>query len=623
MINKITSFISELRLQYSCFKLQINIIFAFLHDLNLHLRNFVRPAFFSILSSVFEGLTFALLMPLMQGLFQGNFTSFRSALQKRISFVPWNTFFPDNFRFFIFLLSIVAVAVVLKNTFSYLAFVGTSLNVRKFCNALRKRIYERYLSFGKLFFDKTNPGALQQVLIGQTSLIAGELTQFQSIFTTIFNGIIYLIIMFYISIKLTLGIFLLFPLLYFSLKALIHHIRHGSQEYAKYYTNLGRKISNALQCVPLIKACSSEQKEKEWFDYSSDRVQEYEYAIDAKRSLITPLQETIMLLSILLVLAIVSSFIFSGKTSFKATNIIIFFLVLRRAMNAFGAFNQIQTSLSAISGSIGQVRSVLDDHGKYFIKDGSKLFTGHQQNIVFENVSFQYPSDEKRKIVLENIDLTVGKGEMLAVVGGSGSGKSTLISLLMRFYDPTSGRILLDGTDIREYTLESLHEHMALVSQETYLFNAPLRVNLAYGLKVQPSTDEMMHALQQARLENFIKTLPQGLETEIGDRGVNLSGGERQRLAIARALLRKSEILILDEATSALDSTTESMIQSSLQELIIGRTSIVVAHRLSTIRHANLIIVLEQGKIVEQGNVDQLLQQKGKFFEYWEKQRFF
>jgi ABC-type multidrug transport system fused ATPase/permease subunit len=164
---------------------------------------------------------------------------------------------------------------------------------------------------------------------------------------------------------------------------------------------------------------------------------------------------------------------------------------------------------------------------------------------------------------------------------------------------------------------------MALVSQETYLFNAPLTVNLIYGLNIPPSVDELWQALRQARLADFIHSLPLGLETEIGDRGVNLSGGERQRLAIARALLRKAEILILDEATSALDSNTESLIQSSLQELIAGKSSVVIAHRLSTIRHANQIIVLDQGRVVEQGNVDQLLQQKGKFYEYWEKQKFF
>jgi len=603
--------------------LRLRLFISFVHGLDLHFRHYILPVFYSLISSVFEGLTFWLLMSVVEGLFdQHNFKSFWDNLDQKIPFKSWHIIFPGNLRVFLFLLGLIALSVVFKNIFVYLSMTRTAFNVRKFSNVLRKKIYQRYLSFGKLFFDKRNPGYLQQVLIGNTSQMANELTQFSSMLGMIFNVAVYLVIMFHIKPELTLCILLFFPVLHFAVQAIIKRIRLSSEDYAQYYADLGKKISNALQCIPLIKTYSSEEKEKEWFDYSSDRVQKYEYAVDQKRSIITPLQDTIMLFGILLILALLASFLIP-KPTLLSPHLIVFFLVLRRAMVSFGVFNQFITSIASISGPMGQIKAVLDDRDKYFIKDGKKIFTGHQHNIVFENISFRYPSEDDPRYVLDNINLTARKGEMLAIVGTSGAGKSTLISLLLRFYDPTYGRILIDGEDIRDYTLESLHDHMALVSQETYLFSAPLKVNLTYGLKIEPSTDEIGQALQQARLEDFVSSLPQGLETEIGDRGINLSGGERQRLAMARALLRKSEILILDEATSALDSTTETMIQSSLRKLIAGRTCIVIAHRLSTIRHANQIIVLEQGRIIEQGNIDQLLEQKGKFHEFWEKQRFF
>jgi subfamily B ATP-binding cassette protein MsbA len=228
------------------------------------------------------------------------------------------------------------------------------------------------------------------------------------------------------------------------------------------------------------------------------------------------------------------------------------------------------------------------------------------------SVDFGYDPSEP---VLHNITLTIKRGQMTALIGASGAGKTTLVDLIPRFYDPTQGKILIDGVDLREFEINLLRRKLAVVSQDTFIFNTSVRNNIAYAIE---GADEAA-IYEAARLANaleFILEMPQGFDTELGDRGIRLSGGQRQRIAIARALLRNPDILILDEATSALDSVSERLIQESLEKLAVGRTVIAIAHRLSTIIRADKVVVLEQGRVVEQGGYQELLLQRGKLWKY-------
>jgi subfamily B ATP-binding cassette protein MsbA len=249
--------------------------------------------------------------------------------------------------------------------------------------------------------------------------------------------------------------------------------------------------------------------------------------------------------------------------------------------------------------------------------NGQHLYTAIEHGIRLEGVSFAYPGYEN--LVLKGVDLWVPKGTTLALVGASGAGKSTLADLLPRFYDPIEGRILIDGKDLREFDIRSLRQAMGIVSQDTYLFNASVRYNIAYGLK-DAVEEQVIEAAKRANAYEFIVELPKGFDTEIGDRGVLLSGGQRQRLAIARALLRDPDILILDEATSALDTVSERLVQQAIEELCRDRTTIVIAHRLSTVQKAHQIAVLEQGRVVEIGNHEELLEKGGYYSRLYEMQ---
>ncbi|MDY7015423.1 MAG: ATP-binding cassette domain-containing protein, partial [Cyanobacteriota bacterium] len=244
---------------------------------------------------------------------------------------------------------------------------------------------------------------------------------------------------------------------------------------------------------------------------------------------------------------------------------------------------------------------------KPIMKNGAESYSSLKEGIRFENLSFAYPGSSS--VALEEIDLWIPKGKSVALVGSSGAGKSTMADLLPRFYDPISGRISLDGKDLRAFDIASLRKAMGIVSQDTFLFNNTVRYNIAYGM-AEATEEEILKAAKRANAYEFISSLPEGFDTEIGDRGVMLSGGQRQRLAIARALLRDPDILILDEATSALDTVSERLVQNAIDELCRERTTLVIAHRLSTIQKAHKIAVMDKGRIVEQGTHEELLAKK-------------
>jgi subfamily B ATP-binding cassette protein MsbA len=281
-----------------------------------------------------------------------------------------------------------------------------------------------------------------------------------------------------------------------------------------------------------------------------------------------------------------------------------------------GAYSSLYTQLQEAAGAARRVFELLDEEAEIADPAGAHALPPMRGEIKFENVSFAYPGAEH---VLHNINLTVPPGEILAVVGPSGAGKSTLFNLIPRFYDPTEGCISIDGEDVRQVTLVSLRSQIGIVPQETQLFAGTIRENLRYG-RLDASDEDLEAAARAANAEEFILHTPDGYETVVGERGVKLSGGQRQRIAIGRALLKNPRILLLDEATSSLDSESEGLVQDALDRLMQERTSIVIAHRLSTVQHAHRIAVLDEGRLVELGSHQELIERDGLYARLYRMQ---
>ena len=329
-------------------------------------------------------------------------------------------------------------------------------------------------------------------------------------------------------------------------------------------------------------------------------------------SIMTLLQDMLYLTIVL----VGGLFLYNGQLT--ASEFTAFLLYISMFLNPIQRFVSLFQQLQEGMSGFGRFCEIMDAEEE--TDNGTREITDIKGNLVFENVSFGYSTEDEDKLVISDLTLNIPAGRTLALVGPSGGGKSTLCHLIPRFYEINEGRILLDGIDTKEITLNSLRKNIGIVSQTVFLFDGSVRDNIAYG--TEGATDEeIVAAAKKANIHDYIVTLDEGYDTQVGERGVKLSGGQRQRIAIARVFLKNPKLLILDEATSALDNATEMQIQASLEELSRGRTVIVVAHRLSTVKNADEIVVLDKEGIVEQGTHDELIRQNGYYREVYDLQK--
>ena len=368
---------------------------------------------------------------------------------------------------------------------------------------------------------------------------------------------------------------------------------------------------DALINYETVKYFNNEQLETQRYNQNLKNWQQASYNSEASLAILNIGQATIIAIGLTLLMVMAGQNVVNGKMTlgdFVLVNA--FLLQLYVPLNFLGyVFRTLQNSLVDIS----RMFSILDVEKEITDKADAKALRISNATIDFSKVSFDYNSDRP---ILKDVSFTVAGGQKIAIVGHSGAGKSTIARLIFRFYEITGGQILIDGQDIRDITLSSLRQNIGVVPQDTVLFNDTIEFNIRYG-KPDASDDEVRNAAKLAYLHDFIKSLPDGYQTEVGERGLKLSGGEKQRIAIARTILKNPPILLLDEATSALDSKSEEAIQKALNEIARQRTTLVIAHRLSTIMDADQIIVLDQGRVVETGSHQQLLEQKGSYSSLW------
>lgn len=583
------------------------------------LRSFVWPIALSFGVALFEGLSVSLLLCLARGVVKMNFAFTRDIFFLKNILNEVAFFTPvSNTVIFGVLIILIFIAVLLKNILQYFSSVGIAFQMRKFNHNLRSAVFRRYLEFGKLYFDGNSEAQMRNVVLSFPNVITLHFVEMHSLMSNSFLVIVYLVVMFFISVKLTAIMLVLSPVLYYSVRWLIEKIKKTSKYYVVSQNIINRKLSDYFFCMSLIKAYSNQKREDDNFREVSRVLSRWEYSLDKKTNLINPLQEISVLVVILLLICFVAFVI--AKENQELAGFLVYFYILKRLSVSLGIVNRFRGNLAMASGPIDEILSIFNDKDKFFVNGGKLEFSGLHKSIIFNHLNFSYISGKQ---ALKDVSFEAEKGKMLAIVGQTGAGKTTIASLLMRFYDCPKGAIFVDAVDIKDYTLSSLMAHIALVSQETQLFNDTIRNNITYGINRDVSEEELADISRKAYLYDFIMSLPEKFDTLVGDRGVKLSGGEKQRLSIARALLKRSEILILDEATSSLDTATEKLIQAAINEAVKGRTTIVIAHRLSTIKHADKIVVIEEGALVEQGSLDELLQAKSRFYYYWQEQKFF
>jgi len=486
---------------------------------------------------------------------------------------------------------------------------------------LRDDLYNAILRQSAAFFSKHATGTLLSTMVSDIDRVqyamSAVLAEFlQQIFTFIFTAAAVVVI----GGRLAWVLLLFAPVIVYSSRKIgsrvRHHTRRGQDKLAEIQNILHETITGNR----IVKAFNTENWEISRFRQAARRLFRANLRSVAAAAISSPLMDVLGAIAVALLLLLGRNQIKSGELTTGA--FVAFIAAVFSLYNPVRKFAQFNNNFQQALGASSEIFRFMDLEDDVREKPRAKTLPKFSGSVQFEQVSFAYAAESEggeARGVLRNIDLEVKRGEVLAIVGSSGAGKSTLVHLIPRFFDASGGRVLIDGYDIRDVTLASLRAQIGIVTQDTILFNDSVRNNIAYGQPFTPQK-EVEAAARAALAHDFIRAMPAGYDTPIGERGVRLSGGERQRLAIARALLKNAPILILDEATSALDSESEALVQTALHNLMEGRTVFVIAHRLSTVRRANRIVVIENGTIADVGPHDELMSRLGTYRRLYDLQ---
>lgn len=575
---------------------------------------------FTLLGIVFSIVSVGMLMPFLQLIFTGNEGALTSGSKNAV--IQWINEYLDNLKNtkgkiptlgFICLLMISFI--ILKNLFIYLSYYVLNPLKNKIVNQLREDLYDKVLRLPIGFFNEKRKGDLMSRMSNDVGEVEGSVVgTLEGWIRDPMTIIITLVVLFTISYELTLFILVLIPVLGLVIGRITKSLKKHSEEVAKKNGETFSIIDETLGGLRVIKAFNIEKLLRTKFFKTNEELLTAKNNIAYRRDLASPLSEVLGVLLFTAVLYYGGSLVLQNKL-LEASAFLGFLAIFYNIINPAKALSTSFSNMRKGAAAINRIEEILNTPITVDDNPTGKQLPAFTDKIEFRNVSFAYED----AVILDNINLTVKKGQTIALVGSSGAGKSTLADLVPRFHDVTGGEVLIDGVNIKDYSLHSVRNLMSIVTQEPILFNDTIANNIALGFQ-GATPEQITEAATIANAHNFIIKKEGGYNSNIGDRGSKLSGGERQRLTIARAVLKNPPILILDEATSSLDTESERLVQDAINNMMQNRTSIVIAHRLSTIRHADEIIVLQKGKIVERGNHDELLAQNGFYRKLVEMQ---
>ncbi|MEA5616716.1 heterocyst formation ABC transporter subunit HepA [Cronbergia sp. UHCC 0137] len=579
-----------------------------------HFRKITILAFiFALFAATFEGVSIGFLLSFLQNLTNPN----SPPIQVGVGwFDHWILGVHTSAISRLYRVSLlILLSTWMRALFNYLAQIYTELVQLYLADRLRKQIFEQLQSLSLSYFTNTRSGELINTATIEIEKITQGFRGVAFLFTRVLTVIVYFGTMLLLSWQLTIISILLFTLLAVGLSTLNAKTRETSFGVSTANSNFTSTALEFINGIRTIHAFGTQKLERDRYYKASNQVVTTSTKVVYIWNLVRPISESAATTVLVgMIILAFTKFVVNGQL--EVSSLLTFFFVLFRLVPILQDINGTRAFLSTLQGSTDSIKNLLQSEDKPYFRNGNVVFKELKRSIDLVSVDFSYGANQK---VLNNITLTIERGKTIALVGASGAGKTTLADLIPRFYDATDGHIYIDEIEIKRLDINSLRRKIAVVSQDTFIFNTSVANNISYG--TPKATDaEIKEAARLANALEFILEMPEGFETNLGDRGVRLSGGQRQRLAIARALLRNPEILILDEATSALDSVSERLIQDSLEKLTVGRTVIAIAHRLSTIAKADKVVVLEQGRIVEQGGYQELLELKGKLWQYHQMQ---
>jgi subfamily B ATP-binding cassette protein MsbA len=504
----------------------------------------------------------------------------------------------------------IIASIFLKNLFLYLAYRILNPLKNKIVNRLRDELYEKILHLPIGYFTEKKKGDVISRMTNDVAEVeASVIGTLEGWVRDPLNIIVTLIALLIISVPLTLFVLICIPVVGVVIGRITKSLKKQSQDVAIHYSESVSILDETLSGLRVIKAFNSEPLLKDRFLNNNEALLTVKNKIGYKRDLASPMSEFLGVIIFTLILYFGGVLVLSNQYALTGSLLLTYLGVFYNLINPTKTLSTSFSNMRKGAAAIDRIEEILKTENTVDDNENGKKLEAFNNSIELRNVSFAYDGVD----VLKNINLEIKKGKTVALVGSSGAGKSTLADLIPRFHDVSGGELLIDGVNIKDYSLKSVREQISIVTQEPILFNDSIANNIRIG-KQTACGEEIEEAAKVANAHNFITKKEKGFDTNIGDRGSKLSGGERQRLTIARAVVKNPPILILDEATSSLDTESERLVQDAINNMMQHRTSIVIAHRLSTIRHADEIIVLQKGEIVERGNHDELIKKQGYYY---------
>ncbi len=584
------------------------------------LEKYAIPYFFyTLLYAVFNVLNFTLVIPILDILFGLSDTGLVTTappfefsaefVLQGISYLIYTLFGaePNATSVLVFVAVLLVCSAMISNTFRYLGqYTIENLRINS-VRRMRTVMYDKVLALNVGYFSNERKGDIISKFSADATMVQATISStLQVIFREPLLVASYLGVMVGISWKLTVFAVVFLPVVAFVIGMIVRQLRRPARAAQEELGHMTSQLDESLSGVKIIKSYNAEEYSRRKYGAMNDLYSRLVRGMARRQQLASPLSEFLGITAVAVLIVFGASLVFRGELG--GAEFIVYvgiFSQITRPVRAFAdGFSTINQGIAAGE----RIFALLDTPNGIADRKGARRLGEFRESIEFRDVWFRYEDRE----IIRGISFTVRKGETVALVGPSGGGKSTLSDLVPRFYDPQRGAVLVDGVDVRDYTMESIRAHLGMVAQDTVLFNDSIAGNIRLGVP-SASDDEVVRAAKIAGAHDFIMETEEGYDTNIGDRGMKLSGGQRQRISIARAVLKNPDILILDEATSALDTESEQLVQSALETLLEGRTSIVIAHRLSTIQNADRIIVVDSGRIVETGTHDELTKKGGLY----------